>query len=103
MHVLFISGISFINFLALSNAPAPPADTQQVSITIPNRVIEIDSDAFNGCISLTTLVIPDSVVSVADSAFYSLFSLTSVVVSDSVTSGFAGGTLPRCMGYGFRK
>ena len=54
-------------------------------ITIPDSVTSIDSGAFSGCSSLTSITIPDSVTSIGDYAFY-CSSLTSITIPDSVTS-----------------
>ena len=56
------------------------------STVIPNSVTSIDSGAFWGCWSLTSITIPDSVTSIGTSAFWYCHSLTSITISDSVTS-----------------
>ena len=40
------------------------------SVTIPNTVVSIGSEAFSGCTSLTEIYIPDSVTAIYDSCFY---------------------------------
>ncbi|MBQ2784706.1 MAG: leucine-rich repeat domain-containing protein [Alistipes sp.] len=52
------------------------------SITIPNSVTSIDSDAFHGCSSLTSITIPNSVTSIGRSAFWGCGSLKSVKVAN---------------------
>ena len=60
-------------------------------IIIPSKyknlpVTSIDSDAFSGCESLTSIVIPNSVTSIGEYAFCDCESLTSIVIPNSVTS-----------------
>ena len=55
-------------------------------LIIPDGVTSIDSYAFSGCSSLTSVVIGNSVTSIGDWAFKYCDSLTSVVIPDGVTS-----------------
>ena len=50
---------------------------------IPNSVTSIDSHAFSGCSSLTSITIPDSVTSIGGSVFYGCSSLTSIKVDEN--------------------
>ena len=52
---------------------------------IPNSVTSIESRAFYGCESLTSIEIPNSVTSIEDDAFSSCSSLTSIVVNPGNT------------------
>ena len=52
-------------------------------ITIPNSVTSIDSSAFYGCSSLTSVTMSDSVTSIGNPAFENCTSLTSIEVSDN--------------------
>lgn len=61
-------------------------DTNITSITLPNSLISIESNAFYGCSSLESIVIPNSVSSIGNSAFYGCSSLKSIVIPNSVTS-----------------
>ena len=60
--------------------------TSLTSITIPNSVTSIGSDAFNYCTSLTSITIPNSVTSIGRGAFEYCESLTSITIPNSVTS-----------------
>ena len=55
-------------------------------LLIPNTVDKINSYAFLGCTSLTSVEIGDSVTSIGNFAFENCTCLTSVVIGDSVTS-----------------
>ena len=59
---------------------------QLVSVSIPKGIVEIKSETFRGCTSLTSIIIPDSVTSIGDYAFDGCTSLTSIIIPDSVTS-----------------
>jgi uncharacterized repeat protein (TIGR02543 family) len=53
---------------------------------IPNGVTSIGNQAFQGCVSLTSVTIPGSVTSIGYQAFQGCASLASVTIPDSVTS-----------------
>ncbi len=48
-----------------------PSGDAMESYIIPSSVTEIGEQAFNGCISLTTITIPESIVTIGESAFSS--------------------------------
>lgn len=54
------------------------------SITIPDSVTSIESQAFESCSSLASVTIPNSVTSIGDEAFERCSSLTSVTIPNSV-------------------
>ena len=56
------------------------------SVTIPNSVTKIETEAFRGFQSLKSVKIPNSVVSIGDQAFAHCYSLESVEIPDSVVS-----------------
>jgi hypothetical protein len=54
--------------------------------TIPEGVKWIESSAFDGCSSLTSITIPEGVTWIGSSAFYNCSNLTSIIIPNSVTS-----------------
>ena len=64
---------------------------------IPNSVASIESEAFRGCSSLTSVKIPNSVTSIENYVFYCCISLTSVEIPNSVTS-IGGNAFEYCRG-----
>ena len=60
--------------------------TSLTSITIPNSVGPINHDAFRGCTSLKSITIPNSVTFIGAGAFRGCTSLTSITIPNSVTS-----------------
>ena len=65
------------------------------SVKIPNSVTSIGGGAFGQCVSLTNIEIPSSVTSIGDSAFEQCISLTNITIPDSVTS-ISGGAFEQC-------
>ena len=68
--------------------------TGLTSIDIPNSVTSIGVAVFNQCFGLTSVSIPNSLTSIADNAFSSS-GLTSVTIPNSVTS-IGGGAFSGC-------
>ena len=56
------------------------------SISIPDNVTSIGSNAFYNCYSLTSITVPDSVSSIGSNAFQNCSSLASITIPDGVTS-----------------
>ena len=56
------------------------------SVTLPDSIVEISANAFQGCINLSSINIPSSVKTIGQAAFSGLPSLTSITVPSSVTS-----------------
>ena len=63
-----------------------PAGKKGNNYKIPDGVTKVDSSAFIGCSSLTSITIPNGVTSIGDSAFEDCTSLTSITIPNSVTS-----------------
>lgn len=53
---------------------------------VPNGVIQIEPDAFDTAINLTSVDLPSSLTTLGDSIFYGCSALTSVVIPNSVTT-----------------
>ena len=70
---------------------------KDTSITIPDSVTSIGSNAFYNCTDLTSVTIPNSVTSIGTSAFNGCSGLTSVTIGNSVTS-IGGSSFSGCSG-----
>ena len=57
-----------------------------VSITIPNTVTTIGSDAFSVCYALESVSLPSSITSIGSSAFSSCYALKSITIPDGITT-----------------
>ena len=60
--------------------------TSLTSITIPNSVTSIGSNAFWYCYSLASIIIPNAVTSIEDYTFSNCTLLASIIIPNSVTS-----------------
>jgi len=60
--------------------------SDMTTLTLPDTIVSIGSNAFVGCTSLKELNIPDSVRFIGDSAFSDCSSLTELVVPETVTT-----------------
>jgi len=75
-----------INGLTVTSIGSAFAETALTSITIPNSVTSIGTDAFYDCGSLTNVTIPGSVTSFGNWAFFDCSGLANVTISNGVTS-----------------
>lgn len=73
------------NTYSVTSIAAFASCTGLTSVTIPNSVTSIESNAFSGCTGLTSVTIPNSVTSIKEYAFSSCSGLTSVIIPNSVT------------------
>ena len=64
----------------------PIAKTSLTSITLPNSVTSIGTDAFFGCRGLTTITLPNSLTSIGNDAFAACSGLTTITLPNSITS-----------------
>lgn len=58
---------------------------RMTSIAIPNSVIYIGANVFEGCFNLANITLPDSVKSIGNQAFKNCSSLTSITIPKNVT------------------
>jgi len=64
----------------------PIAKTSLTSITLPNSVTSIGTDAFFGCRGLTTITLPNSITSIGNDAFDACSGLNTLTLPNSITS-----------------
>lgn len=81
-----ISGLNYLMEYGASNKKLYINNELATSITIPNGVKKIPSDAFNSCTEFTNVTIPNSVTTIGENAFDGCTELTSITIPDSVTS-----------------
>ncbi|GEM_PF-6771588 len=55
------------------------------SVVLPEGLIKIGSNAFNGCVSLTKIVLPSSLSEIGEQAFANCTSLTELAIPSSLT------------------
>ena len=96
-HTLSFNGKTFVEYHGESETFEIPNGVEKIgdqafedclsltSINIPESVTEIGFQAFWGCTSLTSLVIPESVTRIGDAAFLACLSLTSINIPEGVT------------------
>jgi len=77
--VIFGDSVHTIEFYAFECVPL-------VSLTLPNSLYSIGTDAFSRNNNLTSLTIPNSVITIGDNAFFSNIHLQSVTIGSSVNS-----------------
>ena len=61
--------MSDINDFVIENGVLKKYNGSEQIVNIPDGVIAIGDSAFEGCLSLESVVIPDSVISIGDKAF----------------------------------
>lgn len=90
-EVVLPQGLLDINYDAFSGC------INLTKITIPDSVKYISGGAFSGCINLTEINIPDGVHSIGNHAFSECTSLRSITIPSSV-AGIEGGAFSGCTG-----
>ena len=76
----YFTGLSCIQSNAFENC------SSLTSVILPHSITSIGEDAFSHCTGLTSIEIPDSVTSIGDSAFLHCIGLNSVTIGNSVDS-----------------
>ena len=76
-HTIAISGLTSIDTSAFEGC------SSLTSVTIGNGITSIGNYAFEACSSLTSITIPDSVTSIGGGVFISCSSLTSISVDEN--------------------
>lgn len=61
-------------------------ETPLVTVNVPNQVVSIGMDAFNGCVSLTNIALNESLESIGDYAFVACTSLISINLPHWISS-----------------
>ena len=57
------------------------------TVTIPNKVVDINNHAFSGCNNLESVVLGNSVTEICTAAFYNCYKLTNIGLLNVVTIG----------------
>jgi len=61
-------------------------NSKMKNVVIGNNITSIDSNAFEGCFSLTYVTIPNSVTNIGSNAFSNCNGLTNIIIPSSVTN-----------------
>ena len=85
-NCFWLTSITIPNSVTFISSEAFAWSNRFKSITIPNSVREISTSAFYKCTSLSSITIGNSVTSIGDAAFYGCSGLTSITIPNSVTS-----------------
>ena len=81
-----ITSVTIPDSVAFIESQAFGSCSGLTSVTIPSSVTYIGQEAFYLCTSLTSVVIPNRVTSIGQAVFYGCYRLTSVTIPNSVTS-----------------
>ncbi|MCD7740976.1 MAG: fibronectin type III domain-containing protein [Ruminococcus sp.] len=82
----YITKIVMPNTITVINSSAFSGCTSLSSISLSSSLLRIGNKAFSGCSSLKSVVIPSKVLSIGDYAFQSCSSLSKVTIGKSVTT-----------------